>query len=443
VKAVILAAGEGKRIKPHIGNAPKPFTRLLGLTLIERAILTAREAGVTEFLVVVGYKKEVMIPYLRKLERRYRISIRVVVNNDWQLGNGSSALAAAPYIEKDEPFLLLMSDHTFDPDILRKLMAQGKQQKKACLLAVDSDWDEKINVAEATKVSTMGDRLVTIGKGLSSFNGLDTGAFFCLPVLFPALGASARDGDYTLTGGIRKLIEQGNMFFIPTEGLFWQDVDTKKDLRNARTILLSRITGKEGDGFISRHFNRRLSRRLSPYLAEWGIIPNLITAASFAICIVSGLLFTRRSYLYILLAGLLIQFASVLDGCDGEVAKLTFKSSPFGGWFDTVTDRYADIFIALGITYSAWAAASGVIPWLLGTMATLGFVMPSYAKKEFALRYKKPQPKGFIANLIKRDLRLFLLFAGSLVNRQFEVLIFTGAMSHLGVMGLFLSSRRE
>ncbi|MCD6452047.1 MAG: NTP transferase domain-containing protein [Acidobacteria bacterium] len=444
MKAVILAAGEGRRIKPHIGNAPKPLTKLLGLTLIERAILSAREAGVTEFLVVVGYKKKIMTSYLRKLERRYRLTIRVVENNDWTLGNGSSALAVSPYLKEDEPFLLLMSDHIVAPDILKKLIAQGKRLRNGCLLAVDLNWDKEKDTEEATKVRIEGERLVAIGKELSSFDGLDTGAFFCFPTLFPALRASAKEGDYTLTGGIRKLVERGNMFFIPTEGLFWQDVDTKEDLKKAKRILLSHISSKDEDGFVSQYLNRRLSRFLSSYLADWGILPNLITVTSFLLCIIGGFLFAKSSYSYIFLAGILIQFASVLDGCDGEVARLTFKCSPFGGWFDTVTDRYADIVIALGITYSAWQAASGSVPWILGTIAGIGFIMPSYAKKEFALRYHKPQPnRGLIAKLIKRDLRLFVLFVGSVLNRQFEALLFAGALSHIGVMGLFISARKD
>ena len=56
--AVILAAGEGRRLR---GVKPKPLTKLLGLTLLERALLTCKEAGIKKFYVVVGYKKREVI----------------------------------------------------------------------------------------------------------------------------------------------------------------------------------------------------------------------------------------------------------------------------------------------------------------------------------------------------------------------------------------------
>ena len=58
MKAVILAAGRGSRLGELTKERPKGLVKLLGLTLLERAILSAKEGGVEDFVIVIGYKGE-------------------------------------------------------------------------------------------------------------------------------------------------------------------------------------------------------------------------------------------------------------------------------------------------------------------------------------------------------------------------------------------------
>ena len=53
MRAVLLAAGEGKRLRPYF-DRPKPLVRLLGLALIERNILSLRECGINDFIIITG-----------------------------------------------------------------------------------------------------------------------------------------------------------------------------------------------------------------------------------------------------------------------------------------------------------------------------------------------------------------------------------------------------
>lgn len=57
MKALIIAAGEGSRLGNLTKDKPKPLVRLLGLSLVERVILTAKEVGIDEFIIVIGYLK--------------------------------------------------------------------------------------------------------------------------------------------------------------------------------------------------------------------------------------------------------------------------------------------------------------------------------------------------------------------------------------------------
>ena len=107
-KAVILAAGRGQRLREGSAEGLKPLTPLLGLTLLERAVLSCRDAGVAECYVVVGYGRERMLPHLARLAPGHHLRLQAVDNPDWQEGNGTSALAVAPYL--NEPFLLMMCE---------------------------------------------------------------------------------------------------------------------------------------------------------------------------------------------------------------------------------------------------------------------------------------------------------------------------------------------
>ncbi len=439
--AVILSAGAGNRMRYANGGTPKPLIRLLGRSLLERTILSCREAGVTDFLVVVGHQKQRVTGYAKTLEQRYPdITIQVVENPSWQLGNGTSALACEPYLS--EPFLLLMCDHVFDPVILERLLSVQLDYGE-CLLAVDREMDESLDVHEATKVYIENGRIRSIGKRVFPSNGVDTGLFLCQPVLFNALREAQQEGDFTLSGGVRKLIESGRMRWVPADGLFWHDVDTPENLLQARQRLLVGLSKPSEDGWFSARLNRLLSRRISGKLAEWRVPPNAITIVSFLLAVAGGLLFALAGYAYTLLAGLLVQIASVVDGCDGEVARLNFERSPYGAWLDTVLDRYADAAIATGITYAYWQSHPGALPWIAGIAAAVGFLMSSYTIKEYSIRFRQDLRETGLGKLRKRDARLFLLLAGAVVNRPFEALLIVGLLSHLYVAWRLVAGYRD
>ena len=436
---VILAAGQGHRLRPGNGDVLKPLTPLLGLTLLERALLSAREVGSTDFLVVTGSCQETIWPHILELEHRHGLSIQVIENLDWEAGNGGSVLAAAPYVTG--PFLLLMCDHLFDPDILRRLI-KTEGGSAACYLAVDHRTDQVFDLKDATKVQLDGQYLTAIGKELATFDAVDTGLFHCQPALFDALAQARRDGDGTLSGGLRRLIQTRQAQAADIGERFWLDVDTPEALGHARQRLLASRSKPAEDGFVSHYLNRRLSRGLTRLLLHTPLSPNGITLLSFLIGLIGAGFFSLGEYSWTLLGGFLTQFASIVDGCDGEVARLKFQCSRFGAWFDTILDRYADVAVALGISLGYWRTHPFGAVWLGGALALTGFLLISYTKKEYRLRYRRQPPTGVLARLTKRDMRLLVLFLGALLNRPFVALLLVGLLSHLGIGWLFFSEYR-
>jgi choline kinase len=237
IPAVILAAGEGLRLRDEDAPLPKPLTDVLGMTLLERTILTCREAGVGRFFVIVGFMKDVLIEHVQSLGQKHGLQLEAVENPEWEMGNGTSAGACAPHI--NGPFFLMMCDHLFEPQILRHLVA-ADDGTDACYLAVDRLVDTLFDIDDGTKVQIQGDSITDIDKDLKDYNAIDTGFFLCRPLLFPALAGARKEKEYSLSGGIRKLITGSRMRGVDVSGCFWHDVDTPEALAFGEQCLKDR-----------------------------------------------------------------------------------------------------------------------------------------------------------------------------------------------------------
>ncbi len=423
MKALIIAGGRGSRLKDFTGNEPKPLARLLGLSLIERVILTAKEAGITEFVIVTGYLSEKIKTKLGDGEK-YSVKINYTENKEWEKGNGISVLKGKGLT--DEKFVLLMSDHIFESDALKRLL-KAKLPGNECILVVDRTPKKHIDLSDATKVKIENNKITDIGKKIKDYNGIDCGMFLCGQSLFGALRESIKNGDETLSGGIRILSKKGKMKPFDIKENFWIDIDTKEDFREAEKILCKNLT-KLTDGPVSKFLNRPLSIRISKLLAKTKLTPNSISFSSFILCLLSSYFFSLGSYIYIAIGGLLSQSASVIDGCDGEVARLKFQQTEYGAWFDAVLDRYADALIILGMTYGYWKLHGNTAIWIIGFIALAGSFMNSYTATKYDSIFKKRKKKPKIR--IGRDVRLFLIMTGALLNQIFFTLIILGVITN-------------
>jgi CDP-L-myo-inositol myo-inositolphosphotransferase len=394
MKCLIIAAGKGSRLQQR-GDS-KPLVPVLGVPLIERAIRSAIEAGADDFYVVTGYQGERVRDFLGRLAARLGIPVTPLINEDWEKENGFSVLKAREYL--DEPFVLLMADHLFDPSIAREMMAHPPAEGEI-ILAVDGDIrNSLIDMDDVTRVMTEDGKIRNIGKGLTDFNGFDTGIFLCSPAIFEALEHSTEKyGDTTLSGAVRILAAVGRARAFHTGGRFWIDVDDPTALSLAEKGLLDRLRGKSNDGPVSRYLNRPLSVRISRRLVKYPVTPNQISLFSF-------------------LCSLLAQFASIVDGCDGEVARLKFQGSDYGGWFDAVLDRYADAFLLFGLTWHALSANPGPLMLLIGFLAIIGSFMLSYTADKYDRLMSDRIIHGKVFRL-GRDVRVFLIFLGAIFNQ--------------------------
>jgi 1L-myo-inositol 1-phosphate cytidylyltransferase len=229
---LILAAGNGSRIRSVAGARPKPLVEFRGKPLLEHIVTTARRAGVERFTIVVGYRADLIRAWSDQ-RRSNDIDVRFVENRDYQKQNGISALKAKGVIEND--FLLLMADHIFETRTARLLLDQPLAPGSV-ILAVDSGIDRVFDLDDATKVRRRGSQIVDIGKNLVHYDALDTGMFLCTPALFDTLEGAVRNNDCSLSDGMRSLAAQQRFRAFDIGDAEWQDVDTPEALTHAEAF---------------------------------------------------------------------------------------------------------------------------------------------------------------------------------------------------------------
>ena len=156
-----------------------------------------------------------------------------VENQEYHKANGISALKAKDEIR--ENFLLLMADHIFEPETARVLLKQRLGPGEV-ILAVDPNINRIFDLDDATKVQRDGDRIVNIGKEIAHYDALDTGMFLCSPALFGRLESATKDGNCSLSDGMRQLASERRLRALEIGDAQWQDVDTPEALAYAEGV---------------------------------------------------------------------------------------------------------------------------------------------------------------------------------------------------------------
>ena len=193
---------------------------------------SGQEAGITRFVIVVGYRADLIRRWFA--ERAFdRISVTLVENPEYHKSNGVSALAAKG--ELHNRFLLLMSDHIFEPKTAKALVQQPLGEDEV-ILAVDHNVNSVFDLDDATKVKCEANHIVDIGKNLSRYDALDTGMFLCTSALFNRLETVKNDGECSLSDGMRQLGREQKLRAFDIGDAHWQDVDSPAALAHAESI---------------------------------------------------------------------------------------------------------------------------------------------------------------------------------------------------------------
>jgi len=411
MKAVILAAGLGKRMGK---SQPKPLVPLFGLPLIEHKIRKLKG-----FEIIVVYHDKRVKDYLDKKFPH----VRTVYNPDPERENGFSLLCAKSFFKEGEKFVLLMADHFYDEDFYKNI----KDFPLTTLFVSKRSFQED----EATKVKVSGEKIIKIGKQITDYDYFDTGFFICEYEIFSYAEKVAKTSrKVPLSIVMQKAADEGKLGYFVIDH-FWIDIDTENELKIAEKHIRESLI-KKTDGLISRLINRKISTRITPYLTGYDFItPNLLTVVVSLLGITAGVLMFFKQFL---IGGLIIQLVSILDGIDGEIARIKNITTKFGSVLDSVLDRYVDITVLSGIYLSGM---KNLYTDIFFIMSLTGTVLVSYISH---LTGKRP----FFAT---RDVRLFIIMVICILSylgmcEVYTVFPVIGIMTHSGVAYLIYREKR-
>jgi phosphatidylglycerophosphate synthase len=292
------------------GAPPNGNTRILGLTLAQRTGLAARRAGYAQVFFLGGTAVA-----------------------------GSGATAAADWQELAE---------SIGSDTAAIVIVP------AAILS-ETDWLERlIAMPEPATWALLPERLAVLGADAAP----------------AALTALAAEGTRDITAVAQTLMRSVGAP-VPIQGIDPIVVTAPAAIRTAEQRLLRGLI-KESDGFVVRHVDRPISLQITRRLAPTGITPTQVTLLSIAIGLIGALCFLSAQWAWQTIGALLFLLHSIVDGCDGELARLKFQETRSGGLLDFWGDNivHAAVFGCIGI---GWTLSSGALwPLGLGLAAVLG-----------------------------------------------------------------------
>ena len=224
-KAVILAAGEGKRLRPFTETMPKVMLPVANKPLLEYVFDATRKSGIDEIVVVVGYKKEVIMEYFKDYKD---VKITYVIQ-DRQLGTAHALLQAKTYIK--DSFIVLAGDNIIDPGSIAKLL---KDQSEYSLLIKEHPHPSKYGVVFIENRSIR--RIVEkpkedVGKYIS------TGIYKLPRSVFTDIEQCTSEGAHALSSVIQSLVDKGkNINTVLAKS--WMDIVYPWDLISVNEVMI-------------------------------------------------------------------------------------------------------------------------------------------------------------------------------------------------------------
>jgi len=354
-QAIILTNSLGGGLTPLMGVATLP--------VVLRAILTAEKAGATKFLVVLDAATG---PEIRRaLERHRRLPSEV----EWlTLADSAGALPATlREIAKraDDHFLLLPGEATFHSSLLDHIKSLDGQGVLALTVS-----DQPTGIYCFSRQAAL------------------------------AIASQAPPTLQTL-GELDDWMNQAHLLKQEeVDEKLWQPITSAHDLPQAEAKL-NRWLFKETDGIYSR-FNRKFSIPISRFLIRIGVTPNMVTIFTLLMSFVSGVFFAFGGYVNTLIGAAISHWASVLDGSDGEVARLTFQESDFGCWLETVCDHFYYVFVFSGMVIGMYRTSGSLVYLIAGGLLAFGTIMSiittAYQRKSIAHN----QPEKYLVKWQKK-----------------------------------------
>jgi phosphatidylglycerophosphate synthase len=412
-------------------HAPASGPPIFGLQLAERTVLAFLRAGVREFLLVgdpeAGRQIAATLASRRFREARVRV-----------LEPESSLL---PVLEREEACFVARADHLYDRRLVARFVADTRDSS-ATVVAVDFRADALQSQEGAARIASWGgpagdggaEGMRAAGQGLLAPAGVFTG-LARVGASFARAFEDAPPDCRTPENAISLLARREPVATWAVAEL-WQALRPEPDAHAADLVLARRkvLGGAVGvdDGVVARYLNRPISRRISARLLSRNVKPWQVSLACFMSTLGAGTAFAMG---HPAMGGMIAQFAAVLDGVDGEIARIRYQDSPFGGVYDALLDRIGDAALIGGMTLYAWLMGAGQSAVALGFGAVAGSSLSMLVKEKYGTQFRQPWISDREGRwrwlLLGRDGRLFLSLVAGVTGYVEAVLAYLAVGTHL------------
>ncbi|WP_447970814.1 CDP-alcohol phosphatidyltransferase family protein [Nitrospira sp. M1] len=426
------------------------LTKVSGLTLFQRAVLTLQRAGISQIWVLAGQEEKALRTIIQgdgRIEAAIRwLPVREFPPTDPQTWEALSG-------EVKGSCVIIGCHAVFSPSLIQSLRMVGSDGRVLVAVGQAEDYRHTGNPGvvfqEEVDPSTLGTTVVfhdqhdvvsepsaTVSSTVSSFIAEDL-------VVLPSrlLGVS---GVLQAGGGnpIRLALEQaaieGIIQPIPTSTSQYSDVRGPKGLQLAERSLYQSLQSLKGgmDGIIDQYVNRKLSGIFTHAFLKFGVSPNMITMVSMVVGLIAAGFFALGSYQFGIVGALLFQLSVIIDCCDGEVARLTFSESRFGQELDIWADNVVHMAIFAGIAsgaylHGSWEGMS--LPLILGTCAVVANMISLWLVNRARFLRSRPRELRRLGESARTRMEFML---GNVTNRDFSVIVLLFAC--LDILGWFL-----
>ncbi len=246
MKAVILAAGEGQRLRPITSTRPKPLIPLVNKPLLEHTILALKNAGIDEILLVVGYMEDQIKEYFGDGKERFDLKIEYITQDE-QLGTGHAVGYAKDFV-KDEKFLLMYGDLLIEPVVFQEIVEKYQQVKpEGIILLMEVKNPQQFGIISLNSEGHVQKIIEKPAPELNVGNLANAGVFIFDSLIFQAIEKTEKSirGEYEFTDSMEILIKDfnGNIYGYTIKDYFWSDIGLPWQLFDANNYILDKIIG--------------------------------------------------------------------------------------------------------------------------------------------------------------------------------------------------------
>jgi phosphatidylglycerophosphate synthase len=217
------------------------------------------------------------------------------------------------------------------------------------------------------------------------------------------------------------------------------------DVRRAEGWLLRSLI-KQNEGFMSRHLERRVSLAITRRLAGTGITPNVMTIVSLGIGLGAAPFFLSASPWLELTGALLFLLHSIVDGCDGEIARLKFQESRAGAILDFWGDNVVHLAVFGSIAVGWSLRVETMWPLGVGAVSLASTLGAAAIVSRYTMRDARPAASGsltgrLVGALAHRDF-IYVIVALSVAGKAYWFLVMSAVGTPLFLLALLASTPR-